>query len=120
MLVGIGDLCCEGAPVLLRRLVDAGPAGGKGGFIARPHGVLVRGVDRQHALVGAPRGDAVLAGDPAEPAGRDQHQADARRKAELERLGDLVIGEWAEGLEPEPVAIKGERAATVGVARLIV
>ena len=60
MPVGVGHLCCEGVPLLPRGPVDGGGSGGDGGLVARLHGVLVRGIEGEHAFVGARLGHAVL------------------------------------------------------------
>jgi hypothetical protein len=114
MPVRVIDLSCEGVPLLQRRLVDAGSAGGDGGGVAHPHGVPVRGVNAQHALASACWCHAPLASDLPETARGDQHQAHARAEAELQRFGDAVVCDGAEGVETEPVSVEGKRATPIG------
>jgi hypothetical protein len=40
--VGVADLDCEGVPILLCGLIDAGSAGGECGVVALPDAVVVR------------------------------------------------------------------------------
>ena len=48
------------------------------------------------------------------PAGRHEHQGQALVDGELQRLGDPVGAELAERLEPEGVAVEGERGGALG------
>lgn len=74
---------------------------------------LTSAADRENAFAGARCGHVVLAGDPPEPASRDEHDAETIVDDELEWLGESVVGELPDRLQLEGVAVELERGAAI-------
>lgn len=59
-------------------------------------------------------GDLVVADDPPEATGGNQHQPGAVVEGELKRLGLAVRSRLPERLEPETLCVEAERRPAVG------
>ena len=55
----------------------------------------------------------VIADDPVEAAGRDEHEANTVVEGELQRLRNPILRWFADGVEVEPIAVEGERCLAV-------
>jgi hypothetical protein len=75
---------------------------------------IASGAHAEHALAPPARRNLMIPDDPAEAAGRDQHEANTVVHRELQRLRDAILSESADGLEAETVAVERERRAAIG------
>ena len=56
----------------------------------------------------------MVAGDPVEAAGRDEHDATAAWQRELQRLGNAVLRFLTHRVEAEPIPVERERGTAIG------